>query len=188
MYTLTFSKAETLELFEKAAGYDDFQHFCLERIRSLRKLKTHEECKGEHHCTTSVDGVCVVNQTTLDKFCGRKPNQCGLYFTKRSSTPHEYEALLEAAIRLKERGFNDLPVNESDLMWFEIMSMEIFNRAERIHDNEKADRDQTDDKQKGVPGRGMSKGDSTAFAWTPEQLAQIDEQRRRRAARTVKKQ
>ena len=139
-----------------------------------------DECVGEHQCV--IDGPCALNRKTLDEYCGRGERQCPLYFTKDSSVPDEYEALLEAAVRLKERSLNKQSIDEDALLFHEIHAYTVFSRAERIADKRKQERDAADaDKPtKGEPGRGIKPGDSTAFAWSPEQLKEMDEQRRRR--------
>lgn len=163
-------------MFEKARHYDDFGKFCEIRQKSLDALKPDEECVGELECVRT--GPCAAERKSLDDYCGPAEYQCKLYFTKQGSIPDEYEALLEAAIRLKERSLTGLDVDESQCALWEVDSLIAFSRAERIV---QARRDAPkDDDDKGQPGRGWDKGDSTAFAWTKEQIDDMDNSRRRR--------
>ncbi len=145
-------------------------------------MKTKEECPGEFVCTTDNErGICARQGLSIETKC--KADRCHLFFTKRGSTPLQYEAPLEAAIRLLERKLSDFENNEEELPLYEVRAKIEFDRASRIVENEReeereAKRDEKD--KQGQPGRGFNKGDSTAFAWTDEQLKEMYEARERR--------
>lgn len=107
-----------------------------------------------------------------------------LYFTKPESVPKPYEALLEAALRLKERVADGLPVRDRDFSQWELESFRYFNRAERIvqikRDEEDQDEREKNSSKKNQPGRGWESGDSLAFKWTDDQKREMYEAQNRR--------
>jgi hypothetical protein len=97
--------------------------------------------------------------------------------------PKPYEALLEAALRIKERVADGLPVRDRDFAQWELDAFRYFNRAERIVQI-KRDEDQDADREKNAPknqpGRGWESGDSLAFKWTDDQKREMYEAQARR--------
>ena len=96
--------------------------------------------------------------------------------------PKKYEALLDAAINLKERQLSKLARDEDDVMLshWEIEAFLCFERADRIVQNEKYEKDD-DDAKKNERSKGFrGKGNSKAFDSTDEQLRQMYLERNKR--------
>lgn len=185
LFISTFLKADTYDQFEEADGYESFQEFCIERKEKLDNLKQDEQCPGEIICTTSEkEGVCKRLNVNLQDYCKR--DRCKLFYTKADSTPVQYVALLETAIRQTERKLSDFEITDEGLSLFEYEAKIVFDRAHRIAENKKYEneRDEQNSQQpnntKGQPGRGFIKGDSDAFNFTPEQREQMFAARQRR--------
>lgn len=132
-------------------------------------MKIHQECPGEFACENDLEvGEAARRQVERKAICHRNEGGCHLYFTKQESTPMEYHALLEAAVRLKERKLSLLDLYEPSFE-FEETALIVFDRADRIVTNEKYQ----DDEDKEKPKKSFKKGDSSAFNYSDEQLREM---------------
>lgn len=146
-------------------------------------MKSSETCPGERVCTTSLElGECAKRRVSLEEHCRR--DRCHLFFTKvPDSVPRQYEALLDAAIRLKEAQLGKIARDADDvpLSIWELEAFLTFERADRIVQNEKYEKDDDDSAKNNKRSQGFrGKGSSSAFDFTDEQLRKMYEERNRR--------
>lgn len=97
--------------------------------------------------------------------------------------PRQYEALLDAAIRLKEAQLGKIARDADDvpLSIWELEAFLTFERADRIVQNEKYEKDDDDSAKNNKRSQGFrGKGSSSAFDFTDEQLRKMYEERNRR--------
>lgn len=109
---------------------------------------------------------------TLEEHC--RHDRCKLFFTKRDSTPKQYEALLEAAVRMKEASLSSFAMDSDEVpmtIW-EREALIVFERADRIFENERAEKDK-DENDKTKKKRHFNPGTSSAFKYSDEQLRQM---------------
>ncbi len=154
-----------------------FEDFLLERTRKISALKTKEKCPGEDVCTTDrMLGHCASLGRTLEQEC--RPDRCTLFYTKKGSTPSEFQGLLEAlaVCRARQKAGLDL-INYPLPYWAE----KVYLLGNGVYSQVQAELDEGQGED-GGEGEFISfdpnaKGDSDAFKLIREDFDEIKNRR-----------